>query len=49
MPGSLSSNDSNQPKILDEVRRYLRFHMSTGLRGALAVMAHTRQLAVLFW
>ena len=26
MPGSLSSNDSNQPKILDEVRRYLRLH-----------------------
>jgi hypothetical protein len=26
MPGSLSSEDSNQPKILDEVRQYLRLH-----------------------
>lgn len=26
MPGSSSSEDSNQPKILDEVRQYLRLH-----------------------
>jgi site-specific recombinase XerD len=26
LPGSLSSEDSNQPKILDEVRQYLRLH-----------------------
>ena len=26
MPGSPSSEDSNQPKILDEVRQYLRLH-----------------------
>jgi len=26
MPGSISSEDSNQPKILDEVRQYLRLH-----------------------
>ncbi|MGF1614593.1 MAG: integron integrase [Gammaproteobacteria bacterium] len=26
MPGSLSSEDSNPPKILDEVRQYLRLH-----------------------
>jgi integron integrase len=26
MPGSRSSEDSNQPKILDEVRQYLRLH-----------------------
>jgi Phage integrase, N-terminal SAM-like domain len=26
MLGSLSSNDSNQPMIFDEVRRYLRLH-----------------------
>jgi hypothetical protein len=48
MPGSSSIEDSNQPKILNEVRQYLRLHMSTGLGDALAVMANTRQLAVLF-
>jgi hypothetical protein len=26
MQGSLSSADSNQPEILDEVRHYLRLH-----------------------
>jgi hypothetical protein len=38
MLGSLSSNDLNQPKILDDVRRYLRLQMSTGLRAGIGMV-----------